>query len=71
MVSIPIGRWKDWLEDYFSLFCFDEGKKEKNKKIKIQKNSHTRTRYRRYLNFSFQVEQVRDICVYVSGDTLR
>lgn len=45
MVSIPIGRWKDWLEDYFSLFCFDEREKKKKKKgggdKKNKKNART------------------------------
>lgn len=45
MVSIPIGRWKDWLEDYFSLFCFDERGKKKKKKgggdKKNKKNART------------------------------
>lgn len=55
MVSIPIGRWKDWLEDYFSLFCFDErGKKKKKKGGGIKKIKKTRARFTPTFEFSAQ-----------------
>ena len=71
MVSIPIGRWKDWLEDYFSLFCFDERKKKiKNKKIVIRAPISS--------IFEFSIQSGIGICyrniyiyIYISEDTLR